>query len=300
VTWASVKYELPVGCIERDSIYSFSVDIRIHSTSKETFRLELAVAFDDEQTIWEWIHICSEQDFGDGWVNCKSNYQIPRYSSTPSKIEFYLVQMYASDVHYDGYYLDDADFDNLSVSFVAGPVNSLVLPDPNGGLASCWGADSQILITSNNLDFDNVATPTIKRITPNGDSTVTVELDETITMTSHEDSEGVYAVEVALLSRNIAFSSDSDELTGGGHLIIYHTNRPQHIDGVAVQKFGQQGRLGRYVSFRALHTRLLKNHTSSFVSPTLSICVLYEFNCYHSPFTFTCAILQLVPKFPGT
>jgi hypothetical protein len=34
---------------------------------------------------------------------------------------------------------DDVDYDNFSMTFMSGPVKSLVLPDPNGDLASCWG-----------------------------------------------------------------------------------------------------------------------------------------------------------------
>ena len=103
-------------------------------------------------------------------------------------------------------------------------------------------------MTSSNLDYDDVATPTITQVTPNGDKTVTVDLNEAIEMASHEESEGIFAVEVALLSRNIAFSSDSDVYSKGAHLIVYHTSRPQQLDGVSFQMFGQQGKLGRNVS----------------------------------------------------
>ncbi len=248
VTWASPKYILPVGCIEKGSVYSFGLDIRMHSATKESFRIEMKVSFDDTPTSWKWLAICPKQNFDDSWVHCSANYEFPEYESIPSKIEVYLVQNDASDTSYDGNYLADADFDNFYASFQSGPVASLVLNDPDGSLASCWGVGSQVLVTSSNLNYDDVSTPSITQITSNGDDTVTVELNEAIKMTSHEDSEGVFGVEVALLSRNIAFASDSDQYGEGGHLIIFHTNRAQQLDGVSFQKFGQQGNLGRYVS----------------------------------------------------
>lgn len=272
VTWASPKYNLPVGCIEKGTVYSFSLDIRMHSTTKQSFRLEMAVSFDGAATSYKWLAVCPDQDFNDGWVHCAADYQFPEYQSTPSKIEVYLVQNDASDVYYDGIHLDNADFDNFSASFGSGPVASLVLPDPDGSLASCWGVGSQVLVTSSNLDYDDVSTPSITQITSNGDNTVTVDLDEAIKMTSHEDSEGIFGVEVALLSRNIAFSSDSDQYSEGGHLIVYHTGRAQQLDGVSFQKFGQQGNLGRYVSFEsveALSCSILlhsQSHQSCFIN----------------------------------
>ena len=246
-SWSSPKYNLPVGCIEKGTVYSFGLDIRMHSTTKESFRIEMKVSFEDRSPSWKWLAVCSKQDFDDGWVHCSANYEFPEYQNVPTKFEVYLVQNDVSTPS-DGSYLPDADFDNFSASFRSGPVASLVLPDPDGSLASCWGVDSQVLATSSNLNYDDVSTPSITQITSNGDDTVTVELNEAIKMTSHEDSEGIFGVEVALLSRNIAFTSDSDQYDEGGHLIMYHTNRAQQLDGVSFQKFGQQGNLGRYVS----------------------------------------------------
>ena len=53
-----------------------------------------------------------------------------------------------------------------------------------------------------------------------------------------------FAVEVALLSRNILFDS---EHTGGGHFWVMQTPTvEQNIEGVEIANFGQEGILGRY------------------------------------------------------
>lgn len=283
-TWSSPKYILPVGCIEKGSVYSFGLDIRMHSSTKESFRIEMKVSFDDRPNSWKWLAVCGKQDFDDGWVHCEANYEFPEYDSTPSQIEIYLVQNDSSNN------LADADFDNFSASFKSGPVASLVLPDPDGKLASCWGAGSKILVTSSNLDYDDVSTPSITQITSNGDNTVTVELNEAIKMASYEDSEGAYGVEVALLSRNIGFTSDSNQYSEGGHMIVYHTNRAQQLDGVSFEKFGQQGNLGRYVSFGIIENTILYVPILFFAaSPTILDSVLFY---KQSLSTFTCRALQ--------
>ena len=56
-----------------------------------------------------------------------------------------------------------------------------------------------------------------------------------------------FAVEVALLSRNIVFEGGQG-LKDGGHLWIFQTpSVVQSIVGVDIQHFGQQGTLGRCV-----------------------------------------------------
>ena len=59
-----------------------------------------------------------------------------------------------------------------------------------------------------------------------------------------------FAVEVASLSRRIVLGADYDDGKIGGHLIVYHTRYvKQFVEGVESVNFGQQGNLGRYVSY---------------------------------------------------
>jgi hypothetical protein len=241
-SWSSPSYFLSTDCVTADTVYSISADIRVHSNTPKSFRFQLTVVNADGSKSWPWLGTCAPQSLADGWVTCSSSYQFNSMQGSASELKFYFVS--------DDSTHDDIDLDNMSISFQSGPVKSLVLPDPTGDIASCWGPGSQLLVTSNNLDFDDVTTPIISSVTNNPTEQITtVELAEPIEMTSYSDSESEYAVEVALLSRNIAMeSSDSVNANAGGHLIFYHTSHSQLLDGVEFRKFGQAGNLGRYVS----------------------------------------------------
>ena len=103
------------------------------------------------------------KDINDGWVTCTSNYQFTELQASASDWKLYLVS--------DDSSTDDMDVDNFSMTFQSGPIKGLVVPDPTGDLASCWGSGSELLVTSNNLDFDDVQTPTIASVTYNSDQT---------------------------------------------------------------------------------------------------------------------------------
>lgn len=70
-----------------------------------------------------------------------------------------------------------------------------------------------------------------------------------------------FAVEVALLSRNIVFSSDASAEVGG-HVEFRRTAAEQHLDGVDVRHFGQPGVLGRY----PIHTHFCGSLDGSIIS----------------------------------
>jgi hypothetical protein len=73
-----------------------------------------------------------------------------------------------------------------------------------------------------------------------------------------------YAVEVALLSRNILFVGGTDTTARhGGHLMIMHTPTViQSIIGIEFRNFGQQGALGRY----PIHFHFCNDVTGSVVA----------------------------------
>jgi len=84
--------------------------------------------------------------------------------------------------------------------------------------------------------------------------------------------EPEFAVEVALLRRDVVFIAESDpnEDWIGGHSIVYHTpNVVQTIQGVRFDNFGQEGNLGRY----PIHF-----HKSGFTSSLISKNVIVNSN----------------------
>ena len=73
-----------------------------------------------------------------------------------------------------------------------------------------------------------------------------------------------HATEVALLSRKIVFEAEEDPTNAdiGGHFMVFHTKQSyQHIQGVEIRNFGQQGRLGKY----PMHFHVCEDTVSSVV-----------------------------------
>jgi hypothetical protein len=113
-----------------------------------------------------------------------------------------------------------------------------------------WAVGSEIVITSHTIKWDGHQVRTISQVTPFGSDGAYVALllssaiDRPTTLIDSPD----FAVEVALLSRNIVVQGGSDSNSfHGGHLMIMQTPKvQQYIEGIDFQNCGQQGSLGRY------------------------------------------------------
>ncbi len=128
-----------------------------------------------------------------------------------------------------------------------------------------WAAGSEIVITSHTIKWDGHQVRTISKVTPFGSDGAYVSLllssavDRPTTLRDSSD----FAVEVALLSRNIVFQGGSDSISlHGGHFWVMQTPKvQQYIEGIDFQNFGQQGLLGRY----PIHFHLCGDVTGSVV-----------------------------------
>ena len=128
-----------------------------------------------------------------------------------------------------------------------------------------WAAGSEIVITSHTKKWDGHQVRTISRVSPYGTNGAYVALllnsaiERPTTLIDSPD----FAVEIALLSRNIVFQGGSDSNSfHGGHFWIMQTPKvQQYIEGIDFQKFGQQGSLGRY----PIHFHLCGDVTGSVV-----------------------------------
>ena len=110
-----------------------------------------------------------------------------------------------------------------------------------------WGVGAQILITPHTRVWNENQVRTIKSIQLSGQYAA-IELDSPILRPTTRSESKDFAVEVALLSRNIVFVGGTDSTAShGGHFMVMHTPKViQTISGVDLQNFGQQGSLGRY------------------------------------------------------
>ena len=144
--------------------------------------------------------------------------------------------------------------------------SGLILPHMVQGQ---WGVGAEVLITSHTQRYDEEQVRTITNITGHTEfGYVVVELDSSIWRPTTIKDNANYAVEVALLARNIVFEGAKDDPNElhGAHLIVFHTPLvEQKLDGVEFRNFGQQGNLGRY----PIHFHLSGYVTGSIVSKNL-------------------------------
>jgi hypothetical protein len=113
-----------------------------------------------------------------------------------------------------------------------------------------WAPGSEILITSHTTKWDGHQVRTIVAVNQVGSdgNFVSLTLNNVIDRPTTQLDCQDFAVEVALLSRNIVFQGGSDSnALHGGHFWIMNTPKvQQYIEGIDFQNFGQQGTLGRY------------------------------------------------------
>jgi hypothetical protein len=128
-----------------------------------------------------------------------------------------------------------------------------------------WSVGAQILITSHTKKWDEHQQRTITQIADASVSGyVAVVLDTPILRPTTMVETSDFAVEVAMLSRNIVFEGGIDTTARhGGHFIIFHTPTVvQFIQGIEIKNFGQQGLRGRY----PIHFHFCKDVPGSVVS----------------------------------
>jgi hypothetical protein len=128
-----------------------------------------------------------------------------------------------------------------------------------------WAPGAQILITSHTRVWNEHQERTIVQV---ADSSVrgyvALTLNSPIIRPTTIVESPDFAVEVALLSRNILFVGGSDATKShGGHFMIMHTpSVVQTIEGIEFVNFGQQGTLGRY----PIHFHFCNDVTGSVVA----------------------------------
>lgn len=130
-------------------------------------------------------------------------------------------------------YLDATDIYDLRVSQEA---------------SRCWEPGTDLLLTSHTRSMKDRQIQTIVSSDTTGDGGGVITLSGPVKKPITKVDDENFAIEIASLNRRIVFEAENDSNDDkiGGHLIIHHTNAPQHIQGVEIRNFGQQGRLGRY------------------------------------------------------
>jgi len=147
----------------------------------------------------------------------------------------------------------------------ADTTDSLIVSD---SILNKWGVGAEVVITSHTLNFDDSQVRTITKISSHEKGFVALTLNSNIKRPSTFVDNPYFAVEVALLSRNILFQGDNDDALfdrHGAHLMFFLTKNPQELQGVEFRNFGQQGTLARY----PIHFHVCQNSCGSIVSKNL-------------------------------
>jgi hypothetical protein len=143
----------------------------------------------------------------------------------------------------------------------AGRPTGIVVPT---SVIGKWAPGAEILITSHTINYNDQQVRKITNITSiNGG--VLLGLNMSINRPTTLKDSADFAVEVALLSRNIVFEGSPDPINAlhGGHFMVFRTPSVlQVIEGVEFVRFGQQGNLGRY----PLHFHFCGDVSGSIVS----------------------------------
>ena len=229
--------KLVTGCMVEDVVYRIKAKVWVHSPVGVPRQAEIVVgsSLPDVSADWSTMLLCPYSDESSGFVLCESTLSFSAKQIAATEITLFIRPR--------GDATSTIDWDDLSLQFVDGPVEELLV-DPS--LYDCCADQisegAEVLVTSHTLGFADSQLLSASAMTAEG----RISLDSPFTnpMSGPDD----FTVEVALLSRRIVLEASSDSSIGG-HFIVLHTpNVNQTIRGVQIKGFGQQGILGRYVS----------------------------------------------------
>lgn len=231
------------GCLAANARYSLSVSLRINSAVPMQILVEIRSEFTNSTNVQRILLSCLGVT-RDAWKVC----------STEVSLQPELLGATVKDIRIQfetiGGATLDMDVDNMTFELLDAAVTSLIVPSV--GIVDCWGKGVDVLITSHTLHFNDSQVRTLTaNPTSVGNGFVRLDLNEAIVQPITKQDSPNFAVEIALLSRNILFEGDADPLDSllGAHFMVMQTPAvAQLIDGAEFRNFGQQGVLGRYVS----------------------------------------------------
>jgi len=258
----SIESQFNTECIIQYSTYVFKARVWLHSSAPYKPRFTIRTKISDtgnaeEDYVVESIGFCPESSQDIGWVQCERNFMFTEVHQKATQIQLIIVT--------EGDFESDIDYDDISVAIFNSPVSTLILDTTN---ASCWGVGAEIMVTSHTLeDSDTVAVNITKVEVDSVTNTTRISIDKPIAKhTTLKDSED-FAVEVALLSREMLIQPMDNveplQPLHGGHMMFLHTtDQAQIVEGVEFRKMGQQGERGRY----PLHFHMSENVYGTLIS----------------------------------
>jgi hypothetical protein len=243
---STITSKVDVRCLDLGVTYLASTKVRIHSDFPQEYYVILRFQRADGNWSTRWILSCPGISRSNGWVTCSGEFIV---DTDLSKAVSSYWRLYMSNTR-DGH-LFTVDYDDLSIRFVKGYVDKLVV---NGPDVSCWGVGSDLHITSSTFYNDEIRPNgyrgNIIQVTDagNGSRLLQIAPAPSLPIVSLLESP-LFAAEVALLSRNIVIRGSFSEGAGkGGYFQVLHTpNISQVIQGVQFSNMGRLGEVDHFV-----------------------------------------------------
>lgn len=237
---AGLAWDIEKACLHEGAYLRFSADIRLPvGSSQDPFEFKPVLRVEHEsgdKSTYALADCAPAED--SSWQTCEGFFIVPEelVSNTAKLLQVRLVG--SSQIDYD--------IDNISMDIHGSDPNVLVV---ESSVAGKWALGAEILITSHTTNFDDHQVREITEINllQDGDF-ARVLLNAPLPRPTTVRDSADFAVEVALLSRNIVLEGGADvNPLHGGHFWVFHTPIiSQHIEGLEIKNFGQQGILGRY------------------------------------------------------
>jgi hypothetical protein len=188
-----------------------------------------------ENLVFDNVQNCPQISSDTGWTTCTADFTATAHLTSASWVQ--LLILFPLNAK------NDADFDNISVTFKAASQEGIDLLDADN-LNQCYTAGTEFMIPSDDLAFDSAQVSTLSAVQPLGK--VQIHGDLTRVSTSIEDPD--FSSEFAMLSRNIKLKGDENNDIGPTFIILSTPLVAQKVKGVEFIGFGQEGILGRNVS----------------------------------------------------
>merc|ERR1711862_285095 len=222
---STIEYALDTTCLTRGVTYIISSKIRYHSSEGFTVGSKSYYWYIDFQRVTDnkWIERkiveCGPQTISEGgWVTCSGEFIVDEEMSEATNADLKM----AIDDDRDGGKVN-LDYDDISIRYSKGYVSDLLV---NSNDISCWENDADVHVTSATY-YSWTDTKTngfmskIENVVDNNDGTSTITLSEAATLPIISKEENIdYAVEVALISRNVIIEVDYDENKKGGYMQV--------------------------------------------------------------------------------
>jgi hypothetical protein len=230
----AVQYNLAApGCVMTGAQYSVRARVRFVSETPVASTMMFRIFFTDKTSLVMEAATCAAA--GRAWEDCLGRFTVVD-DFEPENVDY--VRIFFVTRGAPGVTMDVDDWE-LQVSR---PAKTGIVVEGDG-IVDCWSEGAEVVITSHTLDQNDAQVrQLVNSPVELENGLVRLDLDDFIIFPVTEVQGDSFAVEVALLNRNIRFQGGYEQNDKGGHFMVMHTpSVVQNVRGVEFRNFGRQG-----------------------------------------------------------